>query len=44
VPGVNYQEPSREALRETLRLTLEEALEANRADARTFVASLSPDW
>lgn len=34
VPGVNCQEASREALLETLRITLEEALEANRADAR----------
>ncbi len=30
VPGVNCQETSREALLETLRITLEEALEANR--------------
>jgi predicted RNase H-like HicB family nuclease len=35
VPGVNCQEPSREALLETLRITLEEALEANRSDARS---------
>lgn len=35
VPGVNCQESSRDALLETLRLTLEEALEANRADARS---------
>lgn len=35
VPGVNCQEPSREALLETLRITLEEALEANRVDARS---------
>jgi predicted RNase H-like HicB family nuclease len=35
VPGVNCQEPSRETLLETLRITLEEALEANRADARS---------
>lgn len=35
VPGVNCQEPSREALLETLRITLEEALEVNRADARS---------
>lgn len=33
VPGVNCQEASRDALLETLRITLEEALEANRADA-----------
>lgn len=35
VPGVNCQEPSRAALLETLRTTLAEALEANRADARS---------
>ena len=34
VPGVNCQEPSRDALLETLRITLQEALEANRIDAR----------
>jgi hypothetical protein len=34
VPGVNCQEPSREALLETLRITLEEALEATAADSR----------
>jgi len=34
VPGVNCQEGSREALLETLRVTLREALEFNRADAR----------
>lgn len=38
VPGVNCQEPSREALLETLHITLEEALEANRADARAAVS------
>jgi len=32
---VNCQEASRDALVETLRITLEEALEANRADARS---------
>lgn len=35
VPGVNCQEPSRAALLETLRITLNEVLEANRADARS---------
>ena len=35
VPGVNCQEPSRDALLETLRITLHEALEAKRADARS---------
>lgn len=34
VPGVNCQEPSREELIETLRITLGEMLELNRADAR----------
>ncbi len=33
VPGVNCQEPSREKLIETLRITLAEALEFNRAEA-----------
>ena len=33
VPGVNCQEPSREALLESLRVTLAEAIEMNRADA-----------
>jgi predicted RNase H-like HicB family nuclease len=33
VPGVNCQERSLEELRETLRLTLEEALEFNRQEA-----------
>jgi len=35
VAGVNCQEPSRDALLETLRITLEEALAANRTDARS---------
>ena len=33
VPGVNCQEPSREALLQSLRETLIEAIELNRADA-----------
>lgn len=33
VPGVNCQEPTREELIETLRITLREALELNRQDA-----------
>ena len=33
VPGVNCQEASREALIETLRVTLAEAIEFNRAEA-----------
>lgn len=34
VPGVNCQERSRDELLKTLRVTLVEALEMNRADAR----------
>lgn len=34
VPGVNCQEASREELLETLRVTLQEALEFNRQEAR----------
>ncbi len=33
VPGVNCQERTREALLETLKVTLQEALELNRRDA-----------
>ncbi len=33
VPGVNCQEATREALIDSLRLTLREALEENRSDA-----------
>jgi hypothetical protein len=33
VPGVNCQEETREELIETLRITLQEALEFNRKDA-----------
>jgi predicted RNase H-like HicB family nuclease len=32
VPGVNCQEPTREELLETLRITLEEALELDRRE------------
>ena len=35
VPGVNCQEPTREELLETLKVTLGEALEMNRQDARS---------
>lgn len=35
VPGVNCQEGTREELIATLRITLAEALEFNRADARS---------
>ena len=34
VPGVNCQKPTREALLDTLKITLEEALEINRQEAR----------
>ncbi|HEY2846654.1 MAG TPA: hypothetical protein VGI80_02490 [Pyrinomonadaceae bacterium] len=34
VPGVNCQERTREALLESLRVTLDEALEFNRQDAK----------
>ena len=34
VPGVNCQEPTRESLLETLKITLQEALECNRDEAR----------
>ena len=34
VPGVNCQEPTREELLDTLKITLEEALEINRQEAR----------
>jgi len=34
VPGVNCQEASRDELLESLRVTLREALELNRKDAR----------
>ena len=33
VPGVNCQEPTRDELIESLRVTLREALELNRSDA-----------
>ncbi len=38
VPGVNCQEATREELLDTLRVTLHEALESNRADARSAAA------
>ncbi len=34
VPGVNCQEPTKQALVESLRLTLAEAIELNRTEAR----------
>ncbi len=36
IPGVNCQEATREELLETLRVTLQEALEFNRQDALAF--------
>lgn len=39
VPGVNCQEPTREALLETLRVTLAEAIELNRDEARRAAGS-----
>ena len=39
VPGVNCQERTREELIETLRVTLYEALEVNRADSRLAAAT-----
>jgi predicted RNase H-like HicB family nuclease len=33
IPGVNCQEPTKEELLETLKVTLREALELNRRDA-----------
>ena len=39
VPGVNCQERTREELLETLRITLREALEMNRQDARSAAGS-----
>jgi len=39
VPGVNCQEKSKEELVETLKVTLEEALEFNRQDAITAAGS-----
>ncbi len=39
VPGVNCQERTRKELIETLRVTLREALEMNREDARSAAGS-----
>jgi len=39
VPGVNCQEATREELLESLRITLAEALEFNREDARRMAGS-----
>ncbi len=39
VPGVNCQERTREELLDTLKVTLREALEMNRQDARSAAGS-----
>jgi predicted RNase H-like HicB family nuclease len=39
VPGVNCQEATREELLESLRVTLNEALEFNREDARKMAGT-----
>lgn len=39
VPGVNCQEATREELLKSLRVTLAEAIEMNRADARDAAGS-----
>lgn len=41
IPGVNCQERSREALLDTLRITLQEALEFNKQDA---IAAAGPNF
>jgi predicted RNase H-like HicB family nuclease len=41
VPGVNCQERSREELIDSLRVTLQEAIEFNRKDA---IASAGPEY
>jgi predicted RNase H-like HicB family nuclease len=41
VPGVNCQERTREALLDSLRTTLDEALELNREDA---IRAAAPDY
>ena len=42
IPGVNCQEPTREALLESLNVTLLEALELNRRDARDAAGEEAP--
>jgi len=39
VPGVNCQEPTRESLIESLRVTLSEAIQLNRDEAREAAGS-----
>lgn len=41
IPGVNCQERTREELLDTLRITLQEAIEMNRAEARTAAGASS---
>ena len=41
VPGVNCQEPTREELLDSLRVTLREAIEMNREDAREAAGTAS---
>lgn len=40
LPGVNCQEKTRSALLESLRVTLEEALKFNRAEARRAASAI----
>jgi predicted RNase H-like HicB family nuclease len=39
IPGVNCQEPTREELLDTLKITLQEALEMNRQEALSAAGS-----
>jgi predicted RNase H-like HicB family nuclease len=39
IPGVNCQEHTRDALLETLKVTLSEAIELNRAEAKSAAGS-----
>ncbi len=39
IPGVNCQEPTYEELKETLAITLQEALEFNRQEALTAIGN-----
>jgi predicted RNase H-like HicB family nuclease len=39
IPGVNCQEETREALLETLKVALSEAIELNRAEAKSAAGS-----
>ena len=44
VPGVNCQEKTIEELRESLRITLKEALEFNRQDALSVAGTSQVGW